>query len=308
LTSNSTRSGNKLAAHALGCPPHLLSKVLVFTKWPEFKSLDENFLKKFMSKPLIIDGRGFLEKEKFQDGTYYKIPRPLRKQGWNQVNISDSDCVFLAFALLDVPHDSFRNNIKESKGWLIGPHLYIDDWTLTFGTGRLEYQLDINPWLLITDSPTQLAIAILRSKCIYGTPSESKQSRLALKKFLKLELLIPKEATRKRSEDINLRYYENDSIRLKYAVSFYDFVISKYWDKKGYKGRGADKKEDIGKAFELIYGIPMPEEITTGERDKAKVNTALSFISYEIGTPFPALLKKFYVTLKKEILDIKLGH
>ena len=38
--------------------------VLVFTKWSEFKSLDGNFLKKFMNKPLIIDGRGFLEKEK----------------------------------------------------------------------------------------------------------------------------------------------------------------------------------------------------------------------------------------------------
>jgi UDPglucose 6-dehydrogenase/GDP-mannose 6-dehydrogenase len=47
--------------------------VLVFTKWSEFKSLDGNFLKKFMKKPLIIDGRGFLEKEQFQDGTYFKI-------------------------------------------------------------------------------------------------------------------------------------------------------------------------------------------------------------------------------------------
>ena len=47
--------------------------VIVFTKWSEFKSLDGNFLKKFMKKPLIIDGRGFLAKEKFQDGTYYKI-------------------------------------------------------------------------------------------------------------------------------------------------------------------------------------------------------------------------------------------
>jgi len=47
--------------------------VLVFTKWSEFKSLDGNILKKFMNKPLIIDGRGFLDKEKFQDGTYYKI-------------------------------------------------------------------------------------------------------------------------------------------------------------------------------------------------------------------------------------------
>lgn len=47
--------------------------VLVFTKWSEFKSLDSELLNKFMKKPLIIDGRGFLDKEKFQDGTYYKI-------------------------------------------------------------------------------------------------------------------------------------------------------------------------------------------------------------------------------------------
>jgi len=46
---------------------------VVFTKWAEFKSLNSEFLDKFMKKPLIIDGRGFLEKEKFQDGTYYKI-------------------------------------------------------------------------------------------------------------------------------------------------------------------------------------------------------------------------------------------
>ena len=46
---------------------------VLFTKWAEFKSLNSEFLEKFMKKPLIIDGRGFLEKEKFQVGTYYKI-------------------------------------------------------------------------------------------------------------------------------------------------------------------------------------------------------------------------------------------
>ena len=161
----------------------------------------------------------------------FNIPRPLRSQRWNQDNLSDSLCVFLAYTLLEVPHDSFINNIKESKGWLIGPHSYIYDWTLTFGTATLEHELAINPWLLITDSPVQLAIAILRSKCIYGTPRESKMGKEALK-HLKLELLIPDEATKKRSEDINLRYYKNHPIYLKYAVSLYEFVISKYWEEE----------------------------------------------------------------------------
>ena len=46
---------------------------MIFTKWPEFKSLDSKFLKQFMKNPIIIDGRGFLAKEKFDNGTYFKI-------------------------------------------------------------------------------------------------------------------------------------------------------------------------------------------------------------------------------------------
>jgi len=47
--------------------------VMIFTKWSEFKLLDSKFLKQFMKNPLIIDGRGFLDKEKFDVGTYFKI-------------------------------------------------------------------------------------------------------------------------------------------------------------------------------------------------------------------------------------------
>ena len=46
---------------------------MIFTKWPEFKSLDSKFLKQFMKNPIIIDGRGFLATEKFDSGTYFKI-------------------------------------------------------------------------------------------------------------------------------------------------------------------------------------------------------------------------------------------
>jgi nucleotide sugar dehydrogenase len=47
--------------------------VLVFTKWSEFELLDSKFLKQYMKNPVIIDGRGFLDKEKFETGTYFKI-------------------------------------------------------------------------------------------------------------------------------------------------------------------------------------------------------------------------------------------
>ena len=46
---------------------------MIFTKWSEFKLLDSKLLKKLMKNPIIIDGRGFLEKEKFDNGSYFKI-------------------------------------------------------------------------------------------------------------------------------------------------------------------------------------------------------------------------------------------
>lgn len=46
---------------------------LLFTTWQEFKNIDEKFLKKFMKNPIIIDGRGFLNQENFEKGTYFKI-------------------------------------------------------------------------------------------------------------------------------------------------------------------------------------------------------------------------------------------
>ena len=47
--------------------------VMLFTKWKEFSSLNSEILEKFMKSPLIIDGRGFLDKENFKIGSYYKI-------------------------------------------------------------------------------------------------------------------------------------------------------------------------------------------------------------------------------------------
>lgn len=47
--------------------------VLVFTKWEEFKLLNSKILKQFMRNPVIIDGRGFLDGKKFDDGVLFKI-------------------------------------------------------------------------------------------------------------------------------------------------------------------------------------------------------------------------------------------
>ncbi|MDE2591137.1 MAG: UDP-glucose/GDP-mannose dehydrogenase family protein, partial [Patescibacteria group bacterium] len=49
------------------------SLAILFTKWQEFEQIDSNLLDKYMKKPLIIDGRGFLDSRKFQKNTYFKI-------------------------------------------------------------------------------------------------------------------------------------------------------------------------------------------------------------------------------------------
>jgi len=228
---------------------------------------------------------------------FFNIPRPLRSQRWNQENISDSFCVLEAFRLLDVPHDSFINNIKESKGWLIGPHLFKDDdWTLTFGGSTLIYEFQNNPWSLITDSPVQLAISILRSKHQFGTPRESKMAKQILEK-LKLYFLISPEVSKKRSDDKNLRHYDNNPKYLKAAVSFYEYIITKSCN------------NDTSNAFELIFNKQMPHEITDDESGATTINIALSFISYEVNVEFSTLRKKFYDSkhgINKQIKEIKL--
>jgi UDPglucose 6-dehydrogenase len=47
--------------------------VILLTKWSEFSKIDGQYLKKYMKNPKIIDGRGFLDKNKFEKDTYYKI-------------------------------------------------------------------------------------------------------------------------------------------------------------------------------------------------------------------------------------------
>ena len=46
---------------------------ILLTKWAEFRDITGEYLKKHMAKPLIIDGRGFLDKKQFEEKTYYKV-------------------------------------------------------------------------------------------------------------------------------------------------------------------------------------------------------------------------------------------
>ncbi len=46
---------------------------VLFTKWPQFKAIDSQFLKKYMKNPLILDGRCFLDAKNFDQNCFFKV-------------------------------------------------------------------------------------------------------------------------------------------------------------------------------------------------------------------------------------------
>ena len=46
---------------------------ILFTKWPEFQIINSKLLKTHMNNPVIIDGRGYLNKNNFDKNSYFKI-------------------------------------------------------------------------------------------------------------------------------------------------------------------------------------------------------------------------------------------
>lgn len=244
----------------------------------------------------------------------FNIPRPLRTTIYGgNAEISDSQCVFIALSLMEVPHNVIINPELEPIGWLLGPHLMekrLDrDWNLVFVGGELKRCLQVNPGLIFSDSSIQLAVAILRYKCKKGTPRESKWAKNILEE-LGLPLFIPEEARKKQTENLTLRYYTNHPIYLITAVSLYEFLIKQELEppyKIHHDGDEVDRKEkEIGKAFHRIFNVDMPNDLFfEGERDRDSKGMALAFIHYETGAPYEALKRLYYDNKKGfSIVDI----
>jgi len=232
----------------------------------------------------------------------FNIPRPLKSTIYGgHAAISDSQCVFIALSLMEVPHNVIINPELEPIGWLLGPHLMekrLDrDWNLVFVGGELKRCLQVNPGLIFSDSSIQLAVAILRYKCKKGTPRESKWAKNILEE-LGLPLFIPEEARKKQTENLTLRYYSTRPVILISAVTLYEHLISEFL-KQSYKNEGhKSKKEDIKKAFKFIFKKDMPNNLIYGERDKDNKAIALAFIHFETGAPYEALKKIYYNNTK----------
>ncbi len=146
---------------------------------------------------------------------------------------------------------------------------------------------------MITESPVQLAVAILRAKCNRGNPKESKFAKSILKE-LHLELFLSEAVQVRRTDDIRLNYYNNNPDILAAQVALYKFVIKKYFNPP-YKGDELPKKiEDIGKAFKIIFQQDMPKDLIIWERDQSPSNIALAFISHETGANYESLRNIFY--------------
>jgi UDPglucose 6-dehydrogenase len=49
------------------------SAAVLLTKWPELKKINQEFLSRCMKNPVIVDGRGYLNKNDFSNHSYFKI-------------------------------------------------------------------------------------------------------------------------------------------------------------------------------------------------------------------------------------------
>jgi len=234
----------------------------------------------------------------------YNIPRPLKSLGQE---INDFSCVLMALTHLGISHHMEEYEVQPI-GWLIGPHLLdiekFEDYILDFCDEPIKSTLSMNPWLLITESPVQLAVAILRAKCMVGNPRESLFAKNILKN-LGLNILVSKSSRKKRTENLPLRFYQNQPQVLASAVILYEHIIRDYL-KSSYKS-SHQKKEDIGTAFQYIFNKTLTDDLFMGERDKDLTSIALAFIHYETGAPYESLYKLYYRSKKEfklsEILE-----
>lgn len=270
-----------------------------------------------MSKPKKIDKNDDITDPRLRFNQYcrdfpidrYNIPRPLKS---NRQEISNESCVHMAFTHLGVSHH-MEEYEEQPIGWLIGPHLLdiekFEDYILDFCDEPLKSTLSMNPWLLITESPVQLAVAILRAKCMVGNPRESLFAKNILKN-LGLNIFVSKSSRKKRTENLPLRDYQNQPHVLASAVILYEHIIRDYL-KSRYEvtEAGLDEKEkDINSAFRYIFKRPLPENLFyEGERDRDITCIALAFIHYETGAPYESLYKLYYRSKKEfklsEILE-----
>ncbi len=49
------------------------SIAVLLTKWPELKKINQELLSRYMKNPVIVDGRGYLNKKDFSNQSYFKI-------------------------------------------------------------------------------------------------------------------------------------------------------------------------------------------------------------------------------------------
>lgn len=253
----------------------------------------------------------------------FDIPRPFKSRLYAPgQEISDSFCVMGAFTLLGIPHDIDYESAKaEPWGWLIGPHLSkrqwtekwrsrskkgkkwtIKQWTMyyscwEFCSGwQLKECIRINPWLVVTDSCVQLAIAILRTECETGTPIAANRAKSILEE-LGFSGLMPVASKERRTEDPFLRFCDNHPVYLVTAVRLYEFIINTC----GREDPEERWEERIRKAFNFIFDESIPRQLLeriTDQRFNITTATALGFISHEIDTSYDALKKRFFTFVK----------
>jgi hypothetical protein len=139
-------------------------------------------------------------------------------------------------------------------------------------------------------------IRILRSLCITGTATDVKFARNFLEKA-GLPLFIP--STSKRiTHDPFVRSCQQNPSFLGWLVEQCKTEIKPFYHPPYTRSR-QKKLSDLNKAFQHIFGTPLPKGLLFGERDKDLTSIALAFVAYAYGSDWERLRQIYYSTKRK---------
>ena len=181
-------------------------------------------------------------------------------------------------------------NIIEQKYWRINNNDRTSE-KLTFL--EIRDRLNRNPWSIM-DYDIRYIIERLKSDCILGAETRSKEARETLK-LLGLKAFIPAGSIRRKTKSLELRKWQRSPILLAQIMNHLENRIRPHWD----RSRPRNKRSKINrKILKLVVGEELTEaqyqNITYGERDKDMTHFALSIIAEFKNVPFESLKKVYY--------------
>ena len=170
---------------------------------------------------------------------------------------------------------------------------------------EFEKLIKEDPSLLINDYVIKRVILSFQEDIYNGPQKRAKVARDTLN-ILGISVFVPSNAPRKYGENFKTELLKSSPGYLYIEVESFKVFLNDYYTppykvraKEGEKSF-VDKKLDIAEAFDIKFGLDMPEDLIFGERDKDITHIAIAFASYYHQIDF-STIKSIYFDNKQSI-------